>query len=270
MSGSWRWYDFELGNGGDVLDFIQHETGGTLRDALIWAKQWRAGLPVGARHANSPAVDVDASIGRSRLRLALKIWRESVSADGTLAAAYLAQRGLSPSTATRFHAACAMKVSEGRYEPFPAMVHSMVDITTGQMRAVHRTFLSYDGRKIANIAKRVLGSSSGTAVDLCPEVEVTTGLGITEGVETGLTLVQRGWRPVWALGSAGAIARFPVLPGVEALTIFADHDMAGLSAARDCATRWLKAGRECRIIPPRSPGQDWNDVIRTTDDVSEP
>ena len=29
---------------------------------------------------------------------------------------------------------------------------------------------------------------------------------------------------MWAALSAGGIARFPVLAGIEALTIFADHD----------------------------------------------
>jgi hypothetical protein len=50
--------------------------------------------------------------------------------------------------------------------------------------------------------------------------------------------------------SAGAIARFPVLAGIEALTIFADADAPGMQAAEICATRWRAAGCETRITSP--------------------
>lgn len=69
-----------------------------------------------------------------------------------------------------------------------------------------------------------------------------------------------GWRPVWAATSAGAIKRFPVLAGIEALTIFADPDTAGTQAARDCAARWVESGRKACICTP--PEGDFNDMIR--------
>jgi hypothetical protein len=68
---------------------------------------------------------------------------------------------------------------------------------------------------------------------------VTLGLGVCEGLETGLAIMQRlDWRPVWTATCAGAIATFPVLPGIESLTIFADCDSAGMRAAETCARRW--------------------------------
>lgn len=85
-------------------------------------------------------------------------------------------------------------------------------------------------------------------------------LGIAEGIETALSVIQRGgWSPVWAACAAGGIERFPVLLGVECLTIFADHDIAGLNAARDCSRRWRLGGREVRIVAPRDCG-NWNDA----------
>ena len=87
------------------------------------------------------------------------------------------------------------------------------------------------------------------------------GLGITEGIENALAVAQvAGWRPIWAATSAGAIARFPVLDGIDALTVFADQDKPGMEAARACAERWTVAGRESRIIAP--PVGDWNDALR--------
>ncbi len=89
---------------------------------------------------------------------------------------------------------------------------------------------------------------------------MTTGLGIAEGIETALAVMQRaGWAPVWAATSAGAIRRFPVLPGIEALTVFADMDGAGLNAARDCCRTWAAAGWEARLLAP--PAGDWDDVL---------
>jgi hypothetical protein len=100
-------------------------------------------------------------------------------------------------------------------------------------------------------------------VRLVPDAEVTLGLGLAEGVETGLAVMQGfGWRPVWAAGSAGAIKDFPVLRGIEALTVFADADDggAGMAAARACAARWAAAGRDARIAAaPRD--RDFNDAL---------
>ena len=73
------------------------------------------------------------------------------------------------------------------------------------------------------------------------------GLGICEGVEDALAILLNGWAPVWAATSAGAIERFPVLPGIESSTVFMDEDAAGIEAAEACAERWALAGREALI-----------------------
>ena len=111
-------------------------------------------------------------------------------------------------------------------------------------------------------AKRMLGASEGAAIKLCADHDVTLGLGLAEGIENALTAICAECRPVWAAGTAGRIERFPVLPGIEALTIFADPGATGGRAARTCARRWAEAGREARIILPQRHDQDWNDVGR--------
>jgi hypothetical protein len=79
------------------------------------------------------------------------------------------------------------------------------------------------------------------------------------------------WRPVWAAGDAGTMARFPVLPGDVALTLFPDLDEtnraaspqwqpAGFNAARQCVENWRRQGRKARVIYP-PPGKDWHDAI---------
>jgi putative DNA primase/helicase len=71
-----------------------------------------------------------------------------------------------------------------------------------------------------------------------------------------------GYSPAWALGDAGELGRFPVLPGIESLTILTDHDAAGETAAMACSARWTGAGREVFRLVPRRPGADVNDLVR--------
>lgn len=57
------------------------------------------------------------------------------------------------------------------------------------------------------------------------------------------------------------MAAFPVLPGMEALTVIADHDDAGLRAAAACGQRWADAGREVRIATADEDGADLADLV---------
>ena len=94
---------------------------------------------------------------------------------------------------------------------------------------------------------------------LSPYEDVTLGLGVTEGVETGVSVLQTHWAPIWAMTGAGNLAGIPVLAGVEALTIFADQDEPGLAAAETAAQRWRQAARDAVTVPP--PCGDWCDDL---------
>ena len=156
----------------------------------------------------------------------------------------------------RFHPNCPRK--DG---PLPAMVALMVDPATGDPCGVHRTFLLRDGTGKAAVAKPKMMLARAGVVRLVNLEEIGVGLGLAEGIETALTVMQRiGWGPVWAATSAGAIRSFPVLRATT-LNIFADHDPAGLTAARDCAARWAEAGEEVLTHAP-PPGEDWADAAR--------
>ena len=93
--------------------------------------------------------------------------------------------------------------------------------------------------------------------------DVLEGLHIAEGLETALAAMAAGFRPCWSTGSASLMASFPILGGIEALTIFADHDAngAGLRAASEAADRWQTAGREMHVYQRETPG-DFNDAFR--------
>ena len=65
------------------------------------------------------------------------------------------------------------------------------------------------------IERKMLGPQG--VVRLSPDVAVTTGLGVSEGIEDGIAVMLSAWQPVWAATSAGAISKLPVLAGVQAL-----------------------------------------------------
>ena len=146
------------------------------------------------------------------------------------------------------------------------MIALMRHADTGQPCGVHRTALTPEGEKID---RAMLGSAG--VIMLSKSSDVAAGLGIAEGVENALSVLVSGWAPIWAAGSAGAIAKFPLLGGIECLTIFADHDApnertgkrAGLAAADECAQRWSKAGREVFVRYPVAENADWNDLRRS-------
>jgi putative DNA primase/helicase len=55
---------------------------------------------------------------------------------------------------------------------------------------------------------------------------------------------------------------FPVLHGIDGLTLLADNDTNGVGerAAQECAQRWLAAGKDVELLIPNKPGVDFNDV----------
>jgi hypothetical protein len=139
------------------------------------------------------------------------------------------------------------------------MVAAMVDIRTNELRAVHRT--AFEGSR--KVDRKFLGRSIGCVIKLTADEHVEQGLHVAEGLETALYGAQHfDLKPVWACGSDGGIAAFPIIAGIDALTILIDHDQSGAgdAAARLCAERWLAAGRE--IFSARSPieGEDMNDI----------
>jgi putative DNA primase/helicase len=132
----------------------------------------------------------------------------------------------------------------------PAMVALITDILTARPISLHLTYLAADGSRKAAIARPrlYLGGhrKAGGVVRLWADHEMTTGLLIGEGLETVLSAA-RAFTPAQACLDAANVATFPVLLGIEALTIVADDDEAGRRAARECSTRWTEAGREVRV-----------------------
>jgi hypothetical protein len=128
------------------------------------------------------------------------------------------------------------------------MVGRVTDALTGEPMTIHKTLvLQRPGQADIKQRKYLAGhQKKGGIIRIWPDADVTLGLGLGEGIETCLAAA-KFFRPVWAAGDALGMAEFPVLAGIECLTIFEDHDPAGQKAARKVAARWACAGVETRL-----------------------
>jgi putative DNA primase/helicase len=188
---------------------------------------------------------------------------EAIGPRGTLAQTYLRSRALelpdeAANAAIRFHPACRFG-----NERMPAMVCLVRNIRTDEPQAIHRTALSPDGTAVKRNSKTfrmTLDPIADGAVKLDLDEDVTQGVCIAEGVETALAGRQMGLRPVWALLGESGLASFPVLPGVDGLHIFREHDATNKRAAMACAGRWHEAGRDVFHVCPEI-GSDLNDEL---------
>jgi hypothetical protein len=262
------WSDFAGGPAGDALDLIAHVFfRGEIWPAYTWALAWlgiTGDAPAASPRQGALPREMAAkprSSGRERTESARRLWMEA-GPPGEIVEAYFQSRNLTSPDGVdclRYHPSCPL----GPGQRFPVMIALMVDPVTNEPCGIHRTPLLPDGKgRPAGIEKKMMGNAG--IVRLSDEGYDNGRLGIAEGIETALSVIQgAAWRPVWATCSAGGIERFPVLRGIDCLTIFADHDLAGIGAAQSCANRWIDAGREAKIIAPKRHG-DWNDAVRSS------
>jgi putative DNA primase/helicase len=249
--------------GGSVIDLVMHLDGVDFHEAVVRLADGKQSASA-SRHA--PARLVTAQPADDGQQRALRLWDEARQIADTLAERYLTRpkiedgRGLtlppniSPRT-LRFHPACPF----GEGARHPCLLALYRSIVGDEPRAIMRTALSPDARKID---RKALGPVGDAAIKLSDDADVTMGLVIGEGMETTLAGMVFGFAPAWALGSAGAIGKFPVLSGIEALTILAetDDDGANEGAIRECFARWNAAGQDVYRAWPLI-GGDANDAL---------
>jgi hypothetical protein len=147
---------------------------------------------------------------------------------------------------------------------FPAMVAPIV-APVGRTVALHRTYLTRDGRKAdVPTVKKLTGASGPLAGACIPLHQSARGcIGIAEGIETALAAWCASSVPTVASYCANNLAAWQWPEGVQRLMIFADHDRAGVVAADTLRARALAAGLRVQILRPETPGQDWADVWST-------
>jgi hypothetical protein len=195
-----------------------------------------------------------------RISRARELWDEADDPRGTLAEVYLNSRCLHPcddlaGSVLRFHPRCPWRAeSTGRTEFVPALIAVFRSIDDNAITAIHRIALTPDGAKMG---RRMLGVVHRAAVKLDA---VGVELAVGEGVETAMAARQLGVKPVWALGSVGAISFFPVLDGIKRLLVLGEVGLASEQAILICGQRWKNEDRRVTVIRPDI-GSDLNDEL---------
>lgn len=195
-------------------------------------------------------------------RFVANVMARSEPLEGTPGAAYLAWRGCrTPQNPDAVRYVPVVRHPSGL--TVPALAAMLTDAISGETAGVHLIALTPDGTGKSTLTPRkwTRGHMRKAIFRLWRDETVTNGLGIAEGIKTALCVARCGWEPVWACLSAGNLAGFPVLGGIEALTVFADAGKTGQRAAYVVAQRWAEDGREARIITPKA-ADDWAETRR--------
>lgn len=192
-----------------------------------------------------------------RAYIARKVWQDTLPVYGTLAETYLRSRGIT----------CALPTSlsylRDCWHPSAKRLPALIGSLRGcDAFAVHRTYLRIGGDYKTRLSpgKAMLGATKGGAVPLS---EMSDRLVVTEGIETGLSLLSGlidGPITVWAALSATGMKslRLPDRPGD--LVIAPDGDDIGRASAEVLAQRAYGLGWRVSLMAAPE-GCDWNDVL---------
>ena len=261
-----KWTDAATGEHGDLLDIIR-ETCSFVDFADIAQEARRfLSLPPPERPSDI-ASRFDPSPAGSP-KAARRLFAMSQPIAGTLAEAYLRNRGLaalSKTASLRFHPRCYYRPDQhSETETWPALVASVTDLD-GAITGAHRTWLDPKGFSDANLGKapidtprRAMGNLLGHAVRFGTAQDV---MAASEGIETMLSLkTALSDLPMAAGLSATHLAAIQFPPSLRRLYIVRDNDPAGGSAMARLTQRAGDAGIEAIPLSPHL--GDFNDDLR--------
>tara|TARA_R100000541_G_scaffold50987_1_gene58306 strand:+ start:3368 stop:4360 length:993 start_codon:yes stop_codon:yes gene_type:complete len=105
--------------------------------------------------------------------------------------------------------------------------------------------------------------AANVAVKMFP---ISETLGISEGIESGLSAYQLFGFPVWSVLNTSIMKEFKAPAGVKTLVIYADNDRngAGMAAAFTCGHKNILANNDVSKVVIRSPAKvdaDFNDML---------
>lgn len=204
------------------------------------------------------AADTRTGIPFDKVR---SVMRRATTVAQTLGAKYLEGRGLD----ARLIDPDTVRFLPGSGDFAPALVAVITSFAdAARVLGLQFTPLKADGS--GRLERFFLTGSRplGGVVRLVPDAEVTTDLGLAEGLETALavmTTMSRNGRavlPVWSAISANNLAALPIVRGLERLYVYADNDAQGpgREKAQTLARRYADAGIEARVALPKA--GDWN------------
>jgi len=203
-----------------------------------------------------------AADGSARIKSVLKESRVLSSFRGGVVRKYLKSRGLKSSPFLMEHAGLKYYHHNGDLlGVYPAMVSPLRN--KNGIVTLHVTYLTSDGEKapVTNVKKLLtpVGDMAGASIVLTKQYE---HLGIAEGIETALAVMELHNMPCWAAANAGLLEKFLPPEGTTQVTIYSDNDsnFAGQRSAYILANSLSKKGIKVDVVIPKLVG-DFADEI---------
>lgn len=188
------------------------------------------------------------------------LWRSAIPVEGTLAERYLTHHrqitGPFPPS-LRFTPALRYPRSGLR---MPAMLTG-VQGPDRSLIAVQATFLRHsDGAKAPVSEPRWTFGRLGSGA--ARFAAAGTVLGLAEGTEDALSVIELTGCPCWASLGAGRMATVEIPDSVVELHTFVDADVAGSAAADAVVEHHTSLGRSVVVHVPPAGRKDWNEVLQ--------
>ncbi|MEO1137821.1 MAG: toprim domain-containing protein [Pseudomonadota bacterium] len=264
-----KWTDAATGEHGDLLDIIRESCG--IFDFGEVAQEARRFLSLSRPERPSDMASQSDPARTGSPKAARRLFAMSQAITGTLAEAYLRNRGLaafSKTASLRFHPRCYYRPDRhSETENWPALIASVTDLD-GAITGAHRTWLDPNGFSETNLGKapintprRAMGNLLGHAVRFGSARDM---MAAGEGIETMLSLrmILPNLPMAAALSAAHlAVIRFP--PSLRRLYVAHDNDPAGDGASARLTQRAEDAGIEAITLLPHL--GDFNDDLRMLD-----
>lgn len=293
---------------GDVIGLICLTKGLDRKGALAWAEDWlgwksmskaeKAKFMKQVEKRQKQAKQEEAAQNRRLVDWARRTWSTTHPIEGTLGEVYFEHRGIPLKEIPNRTDFChflpeAEYWFEAEYEyvdgkwrkvkpgpKFPAIVSRMDDIT-GQLQALHYTFIAPDGKGKAPVedptkAKLMFPRTSGAAIwmtrgarNLDPVALVNAGIRVPgligEGIEDGLTIGRAVPELMcMAAGSLPNLLYFPLHRCFDSFLLLKDNDWGKPQAQElfdKCVERMERHGFPVACVSS-SEGKDFNDLVR--------
>ncbi|AOF98781.1 toprim domain protein (plasmid) [Blastomonas sp. RAC04] len=251
-----KWTDAASGEHGDLLDIIAASCGhAVFSDTLVEARRFLS-LPLKPGHPSGRTRRARANAGTPEA--AQQLWARSLPIEGSLAATYLAGRGITDLSLCRwlrFHARCFYKPGADDapdvLTAWPALIAAVTD-DDGAVTGVHRTWLHPNMTSKAPVAtpRRAMGHLLGHGVRFGNAGPVMVA---GEGIETMLSLrLAMPGMPMIAALSAAHLAALEFPAGLKRLYVACDNDPAGEGAFVRLAGRADEQDIEAIALLPQS------------------
>ena len=171
---------------------------------------------------------------------------------------YLAGRGLIGKWG-RIYEHPALRYYGDTSATYPAMAAKATDVNDRPV-TYHLTYLQNGKKAPVESPKKIMtpnGKLMGSAVRLGRGERIA----VTEGIETGMAVMNRTGLPTWAALSANGMKQLQIPDLVTHVSIYGDndHSYTGQAAALDLAQRLHREGKVVEVYTPSQPGTDWAD-----------